>query len=76
LTESEAHLAASLQALEAAHAWLEAARTHVAWGKVLQGGGDPQAAREHFEKAVAQFQASELTSELEGTKGLIHSLST
>jgi tetratricopeptide (TPR) repeat protein len=75
-TEAEAHLAASLQAFEACHAVLEAARTHVEWGKVLQGGGDPQAAREHFEKALAQFQASELTSELERTKELINSFST
>jgi hypothetical protein len=34
------------------------------WGQVLQGRDNPEAAREHFEKAVAQFQASELTSEL------------
>lgn len=73
-TEAEAHLAASLQAFETGHALLEAARTHVAWGQVLQRRGDPQAAREHFEKAAAQFQTSGLLGELERTEQLIASL--
>jgi tetratricopeptide (TPR) repeat protein len=72
-TEAEAHLAASLQAFEVAGALLEGARTHVAWGQVLQRRGNPQAAREHFEKAAAQFQVSELASELEQTKQLFNS---
>jgi tetratricopeptide (TPR) repeat protein len=72
---AEAHLAASLAAFEAGHAWLEAARTHLAWGQVLQARGQAEAAREHYEKAAAQFQASELTSALERTQHLIDSLS-
>lgn len=63
--EAESHLAASSRAFEAAEAALEGARTHVAWGRELQRRGNPQAAREHFERAAAQFQASGLTSELE-----------
>jgi tetratricopeptide (TPR) repeat protein len=73
--EAEAHMAASLQAFEASHAWLEAARTHVAWGRVLQARGQAEAARENYEKAAAQFQASGLTGALERTRRSISSLS-
>jgi tetratricopeptide (TPR) repeat protein len=73
-TEAEAHLAASLQAFEAGHAWLEAARTHVAWGQVLTERGNSEGAREHFEKAVTQFQTSGLMHELERTQQLVASL--
>lgn len=69
--EAESHLAASLQAFEAGHARLEAARTHVAWGKVLQGRGNTQAAREHFEKASAEYEASGLAQQVNQTRGQI-----
>lgn len=68
-------LARSLELFEQGGAVLEAARTRVAWGQVLQARGSAQAAREHFEKAAAQFQTSALTDELERTRALINSLS-
>jgi tetratricopeptide (TPR) repeat protein len=74
--QAEAHLAASLELFKLGGATLEAARTHVAWGQLLHARGDADAAREHFEKAAAQFQVSGLVSELEQTRHLIDSLST
>lgn len=69
---AEAHLASSLELFELGGAALEAARTHVAWGKVLAQRDNADAAREHFDKAAAQFQTSGLTHELEQTKHLIN----
>jgi tetratricopeptide (TPR) repeat protein len=57
--EVDGHLARSLELFERGGAVIEAARTRVAWGQVLQARGKAEAAREHFEKAAAQFQASE-----------------
>ncbi len=76
LDEAENLLKASLEKFQAGGARLEAARTHVAWGQLLAQHGDEQAAREHLEKAAAQFQASGLTGELEQTERLIASLPT
>lgn len=56
--EVDGHLARSLELFERGGAVIEAARTRVAWGQVLQARGKAEAAREHFEKAAAQFQAS------------------
>jgi class 3 adenylate cyclase/tetratricopeptide (TPR) repeat protein len=72
--EAETHLAASLQCLETGDNRLEAARTHVAWGLLSQDRGNASAAREHFEKAVAQFESSGLTRELEQVRGFISKL--
>ncbi len=72
--EAEAHQSASLELFKLGQAELDAARTHVAWGQLLQSQGDADAARDHFEKAVAQFQASGLADELERTKQLIAAL--
>jgi hypothetical protein len=69
--EAEAHLAASLRACEEGDARLEAARTHVAWGKVAQARGNLEAACEHFQKAAAQFEASGLEQELNATRALL-----
>jgi predicted ATPase len=66
--EAEAHMEASLQPLEAGEAYLEAARTHLAWGLLRRDRGDAAAARDHFEKAAAQFEASGLVRELERTR--------
>jgi hypothetical protein len=74
--EAEEHFAASLRACEEGDSRLEAARTHIAWGKALHARRNNGAAREHFEKAAAQFQVSGLVSELEQTRHLIDSLST
>jgi tetratricopeptide (TPR) repeat protein len=58
--EVEQHLAASLAALEPGEARLEAARTHVAWGKLLAQRGNTQAAHEHLAQAALQYEKSEL----------------
>jgi hypothetical protein len=63
--EEDGHFARSLELFERGSAVLEAARTRVAWGQVLLARGKAGAAREHFDRAAAQFQASKLTSELE-----------
>lgn len=73
--EAEEHFAASLRACEEGDSRLEAARTHVTWGKVLGLCGNTDATREHFKKAAAQFDASGLSGELERTKRLIDSIS-
>jgi hypothetical protein len=66
--EAERHFVASLQAFEPGEARLEAARTHLAWGKLLQARGQEAAAREHLEKAGAQFEASGLQRQPEAAR--------
>jgi tetratricopeptide (TPR) repeat protein len=73
--QAEVHLEKSLKLLEEGEAVIEVARTHVALGQVLRARGNMETAREHFEKAAAQFQASGLAGELEQTKHLIDSVS-
>lgn len=70
-TEAEAQLAQSLALFESGPARLEAARTHRVWGQLCQYMGDAQAARLHFEKAAAQFEASGLTEEFESIQQLL-----
>lgn len=65
------HLARSLELFERGGAVLEAARTRVAWGKVLQARGNADAALPHFEQAAAQFRASGLTGALAQTQQLL-----
>jgi hypothetical protein len=60
-------LTASLQEFESGDCLVEAARTHVTWGKLCQMRGDHAPAREQFEKAAAQFEASGLERELKET---------
>jgi len=72
--EAEAHLDASIQLLESGEARLEAARTHVAWGKVCLDRGNIAAAREHFEKAATQYESSEIADELNKVKVMIAAL--
>lgn len=68
---AETHFASSVQLLDAGDARLEAARTRVAWGKMLLARSDSAGAREHFEKAAAQFQTSGLVRELGETRALL-----
>jgi DNA-binding SARP family transcriptional activator len=68
--EAEAQLAESLRLLEAGQSQLEAARTQVAWGTLCRDRGDLAAARAHWERAAAQWEASGLTHELERTREL------
>ena len=72
--EAEAQLAHSLRLLEEGQVRLEAARTHVAWGAVCRDRGHIAAAREHWERAAAQWETSGLTHELARTRALIESL--
>ncbi len=72
--DAEIHLAASIQPLESGEAHLEAARTHVVWGVLLRDRDDKAAAREHFEKAAAQFESSGLAVELQRARDLIAGL--
>jgi hypothetical protein len=59
-----AHLNASVQSFEHGENWLEAARTHAAWGSICRERGDEAAARSHLAPAAKQFAASGLTIEL------------
>jgi tetratricopeptide (TPR) repeat protein len=72
--EADAHFAASLRLLQEGGARLDAARTHVAWGEMLQQCGDTDNAREHFQQAAAQFLASDLKTELERVQGMLENL--
>jgi tetratricopeptide (TPR) repeat protein len=74
--EAESQLAHSLRLLEDGQARLQAARTHVAWGGVCRDRGDFAGAREHWERAATQWEASGLTQELQRTRALIESLAT
>ena len=69
--EIESHLIASLDAFEKGDVHLEVARTHLAWGKAVQAHGDANVAREHLEKAAAQFQTSGLATELAQVRHLL-----
>lgn len=74
LTQAEEHFTASLELFEQASAAIEAARTHLLWGEVLLQRGERERAREHLEKAAAQFDASGTASELARTRSLIANL--
>jgi tetratricopeptide (TPR) repeat protein len=69
--EAETHLASSLQCFETGDNRLEAARTHVAWGQISRNRGEAETARQHFEKAAAQFESAGLARELEQVRGFI-----
>jgi tetratricopeptide (TPR) repeat protein len=69
--EAEAHLVASLQALEAGEAFLEAARTQVVWGLLCRKRGDLTSAREHFERAAVQLEDAGLADERESVRGYL-----
>ncbi|MBI5028899.1 MAG: hypothetical protein HZB51_00040 [Chloroflexi bacterium] len=64
----ETHLEKSLNAFETGDARVESARTHAAWGKLLQARGQYRAAREHLELAIDRFQEAELTRELNAAR--------
>ena len=66
--EGEAHLARSVELLEAGECHVEVARSRAAWGLLCRDRGEPTAALEHFERAAAGFEAAGLTAELERTR--------
>ena len=72
--EAEDQLKESLRLLESGQNRVEAAYTHLAWGSVCRDRGNPTAAREHWEQATAQFEASELVQELERIRALLADL--
>jgi adenylate cyclase len=74
--EAEDQLAQSLRLLEEGQARLEAARTQVAWGTICRDRGELAGAREHWELAATQWEASGLAHELQRTRALIESLAT
>ncbi len=70
-TAVDLHFAESLRAFDEGGARLDAAHTHVAWGKTLAQRGEKQPADEHFAIAAAQFATSGLTRELAEVQKLI-----
>jgi tetratricopeptide (TPR) repeat protein len=71
---AEYHFAESVRLFDKGQARLDAARTHVAWGKILRERGDNRAAREHFNKAAAQFKTSGLVRELDEMRKMLAEL--
>jgi len=74
--EIENHLTASLRLFDEGDAKIEIARTRFVWGKLLMGRDDSVSrlrAREMFEQAAAQFEASGLQRELKETHELMAS---
>jgi len=65
---AEQHLAASVETLLSGECRLEAARTHVVWGRLCRERGDSASAQAHFEQAYAQFEASGLEREREAVQ--------
>lgn len=72
--EAEAQMAESLRLFELGEARLYAARTRMHWGIICRDRGKTDAAREHFEKAAAQWSASNISWELERVNKLIAEL--
>lgn len=63
--QAEEQFTESVRVLIAGEARVEAARTHDAWGKLLQIRGDMAAAREHFAKAAQELHTSGLAPDPE-----------
>jgi tetratricopeptide (TPR) repeat protein len=72
--EAEAQMAESLRLFELGEARLSAAHMQRHWGIICRDRGNRDAAREHFEKAAAQWKASNIPWELERVKKLIAEL--
>jgi ATP/maltotriose-dependent transcriptional regulator MalT len=73
LPAAEAQLAQSLRCLEQGAAWLEAARTHLAWARLCLARGDHAAAHPHLAYAESRFKTANLTGELAETRRLLAS---
>lgn len=71
---AQAHFESSLELFRQSDAVIEAARTHVVWGKIRIARGDPDAARQHLEQAAAQFSSSGLENELAATRAVLDAL--
>jgi tetratricopeptide (TPR) repeat protein len=69
--EAEAQWTESLRLMKLAPMPLEAAHLHILWGQACRGRVDYATAREHWEKAAAQFETSGRTEDLEHTRALL-----
>ena len=72
--EAEAQMAESLRLSELGEGRLYTARIRMHWGIICRDRGNTDAAREHFEKAAAQWAASNIPWELERVNKLIAEL--
>jgi class 3 adenylate cyclase/tetratricopeptide (TPR) repeat protein len=71
--EAEMHLAESLSVLETGENRLEAARTHVVYGKICHDRDNTAAALNHWEQANRQFTESNATREVQIVQNLMAS---
>jgi tetratricopeptide (TPR) repeat protein len=69
--EAEKHFAESISILETGKNRLEAARTHLAWGKVCHDRGNTGTALNHWEQANRQFTESKATREVQKVQNLM-----
>ena len=69
--EGGRHLRAGLDAFAAGGAPLPAAHLHAAWGRACHEGGRREQAREHLERAAAQFRASGMEEHLAAARALL-----
>lgn len=60
--ETEGYLSRSLQLFEEGSARLEAATTHLMWGRLLLDRHDPAVAQRHLEASATQFDSAGLTA--------------
>ncbi len=72
--EAEKQFAESIKVLEIGKNRLEAARTHLVWGKVCRDHGDTAAAHYHWELANRQFTESDSTQEIQKVQQLMAAL--
>jgi len=71
--EADKQFAESIKVLEVGKNRLEAARTHLAWGKLCHNRGDSAMAQSHWELADRQFSESGSVREMQTVKELMAS---
>jgi tetratricopeptide (TPR) repeat protein len=72
--EAESRLADSLRLMESMPSPPQAAHTHLVWGTVCRDRGNLAAAREHWERAAALWEACGITWQVETVRVLIETL--
>ncbi len=73
--EAESRFAESSRLIESMPSPPQAARTYLVWGTVCRDRGNPSAAREHWERAAALWEACGITWQVETVRALIETLS-
>jgi len=73
--EAESRFAESLRLIESMPSPPQAAHTRLVWGTVCRDRGNPAAAREHWERAAALWEACGITWQVETVRVLIETLS-